>query len=229
MPDDDSSEFAVDIRTPPGYSLAHTDAVVRQIETRLRRIPELRHLLTTVGDTTGDERVTVAEIVAKLAPINQRRRSQEQIMVTARRLMDDFPGLRTSVNAVKPWEQGGYREVDVEYDLRGPDLEVLKGLASRIQGLLATVKGAVDIDSTYEGGLPELEVHHIVKAADLGVSVDDIAATLRTMVEGDVNPLPRGPEHLRRSPPARREFPRQPRCDLAHYGALGGGRPSAAC
>ncbi|MFI5352012.1 MAG: efflux RND transporter permease subunit [Candidatus Binatales bacterium] len=187
MPDDDSSEFAVDIRTPPGYSLAHTDEVVRQIESRLRGIPEVRHLLTTVGDTTGDERVTVAEIVAKLAPIGQRSRSQEQVMVTARRMMNDFPALRTSVNSVKPWEQGGYREVDVEYDLRGPDLEVLKGLAGRIQGLLATVKGAVDVDSTYEGGLPELEVHiDRQKAADLGVSVDDIAATLRTMVEGDV-------------------------------------------
>ncbi len=187
LPDDDSSEFAVDVRTPPGYSLAHTDAVVGQIESRLRRIPEVRHLLTTVGDTTGDERVTVAEIVAKLAPIGQRSRSQEQVMVTARRMMDDFPALRTSVNAVKPWEQGGYREVDVEYDLRGPALEVLKGLAGRIQGLLATVKGAVDVDSTYEGGLPELEVHiDRQKAADLGVSVDDIAATLRTMVEGDV-------------------------------------------
>src|SRR5215469_9211987 len=28
MPDDDSSEFAVNVRTPPGYSLAHTDEVV---------------------------------------------------------------------------------------------------------------------------------------------------------------------------------------------------------
>ena len=53
-------------------------------------------------------------------------------------MMNEFPALRTSVNSLKPWEQGGYREVDVEYDLRGPDLEVLKGLASAHPGLRAT-------------------------------------------------------------------------------------------
>ncbi|MFZ0889369.1 MAG: efflux RND transporter permease subunit [Candidatus Binataceae bacterium] len=187
LPDDDSSEFAVDLRTPPGYSLSHTDAVVRQIEARLRRIPELRHLLVMVGDTTGDERVTVAEIVAKLAPLNQRRRGQSEIMDQARAMLVDFPALRTSVNSIKPWEEGGYRDVDIEYDLRGPDLEVLRSQADRLKTLLLGVKGAVDIDSTYEGGLPELQVHiDRQKAADLGVSVDDIAATLRTMVQGDV-------------------------------------------
>jgi HAE1 family hydrophobic/amphiphilic exporter-1 len=187
LPDDDTSEFAVDVRTPPGYSLAHTDAVVHQIEARLRRIPEVRHLFTTVGDTTGDERVTVAQVIAKLAPLGGRRRSQPQIMVDARKMLVDFPALRTSVNPVKPWDTGGYRDVDVEYDVGGPDLAVLKGLSDRIRRLLTTVKGAVDIDSSYEGGLPELEVHiDRQKAADLSVSVDDIAATLRTMIQGDV-------------------------------------------
>jgi hydrophobic/amphiphilic exporter-1 (mainly G- bacteria), HAE1 family len=187
MPDDDSSEFAVNIRTPPGYSLAHTDAVVHDIEAQLRRIPEVRHLFTTVGDTNGDGRVTVAQVVVKLAPLDQRSRSQEQVMAAARVLMQGFPALRISVDAIKPWEQGGYRDVDVEYDLRGPDLEVLRTSADRLRAKLEKIPGIVDIDSTYEGGLPELQVHiDRQKAADLGVSVGDIAQTMRTMVQGDV-------------------------------------------
>jgi HAE1 family hydrophobic/amphiphilic exporter-1 len=187
MPDDDSSEFAVNLRTPPGYSLAHTDAVVRQIETRLRTIPELRHLFTTVGDTNGDDRVTVAQVVAKIAPLNERTRSQEEIMARARAMLSDFPALRISVDAIKPWEQGGYRDVDVEYDLRGPNLEVLKTYADRLRAQLEKLPGVVDLDSSYEGGLPELQVQiDRQKAADLGVSVGDIAQTMRTMVQGDV-------------------------------------------
>jgi len=187
MPDDDSSEFVVNIKTPPGYSLVHTDSVVRQIEARLRTIPEVRHLFTTVGDTNGSDSVTVAQVAAKLAPLSERRKSQEQVMDDARGLLHDFPALRLSIDPVKPWEQGGYREVDVEYDLRGPDLEKLKGYADRLGAELRRLPGVVDLDSSYEGGLPELQVHiDRQKAADLGVSVGDIATTMRTMVQGDV-------------------------------------------
>ena len=187
MPDDDSSEFAVSIRTPPGYSLAHTDQIVAQIEDRLRTIPEVRDLFTTVGDTNGDDRVTVAEVDAKLFPLDQRRRSQELVMADARKLMDAFPALRVSVDAVKPWEQSGYRDVAVEYDMRGPDLDTLRTYADGLMTRLRQIPGIVDLDSSYEGGLPELQVNiDRTKAADLGVSVDDIAQTMRTMVQGDV-------------------------------------------
>jgi hydrophobic/amphiphilic exporter-1 (mainly G- bacteria), HAE1 family len=187
MPDDDSGEFAVNIRTPPGYSLAHTDEIVAQIETRLREIPEIRNLFTTVGDTNGDDRVTVAQVVAKLAPLEQRQRSEEQIMAEARARLNVFPALRLSVDTIKPWEQGGVREVAVEYDMQGPDLEVLKTYATRLMDRLRLIPGIVDLDSSYEGGLPELQVNiDRQKSADLGVSVDDIAQTMRTMVQGDV-------------------------------------------
>jgi len=187
MPDDDSSEFAVNIRTPPGYSLLHTDSVVREVEARIRAIPEVQHLFTTVGDTNGSDSVTKAQVVAKLVPIGQRRRSQEAIMQQARGMLRDFPALRLSIEAVKPWEGSGYREADVEFDLRGSDLEVVKRYADRLGTELKALPGVVDLDSSYEGGLPELQVHiDRQKAADLGVSVDDIAATMRTMLQGDV-------------------------------------------
>ncbi|MDO8432663.1 MAG: efflux RND transporter permease subunit [Candidatus Binatus sp.] len=187
MPDDDSGEFAVNVRTPPGYSLAHTDGIVAQIEDRLRTIPEVRDLFTTVGATNGEDRVTVAQVVAKLFPLDQRKRSQEDIMASARKLLNDFPALRISVDPIKPWEQGGYREVAVEYDMRGPDLETLKTYASTLMARLRKIPGIVDLDSSYEGGLPELQVNiDRTKSADLGVSVDDIALTMRTMVQGDV-------------------------------------------
>jgi len=187
MPPEDSSEFAINLRTPPGYSLDHTDAVVREMEARIRTIPEVRHLFTTVGDTTGADNVTVAQIVAKLLPVNQRRRSQQQVMADARKLIAGFPAMRVSVDDIKPWEQGGFREVDVEYDVRGPDLGKLQSIIAQLRARMQNIPGVLDIDSTYEAGLPELQVKiDRQKAADLGVSVADIAATMRTMVQGDV-------------------------------------------
>src|SRR5262249_35741848 len=63
----------------------------------------------------------------------------------------------------------------------------LKDYADKLRGELVKVPGIVDLDSSYEGGLPELQVHiDRQKSADLGVSVDDIAGTMRTMVQGDI-------------------------------------------
>ncbi|HTR61351.1 MAG TPA: efflux RND transporter permease subunit [Candidatus Binataceae bacterium] len=187
MPDDDTGEFAINVKTPPGYSLLHTDSVVREIEARVRTIPEVAHIFTTVGDTNGSDSVTKAQVVAKLVPLDRRHRDQALIMEQARGMLRDFPALRLSIEPVKPWEGSGYREADVEYDLRGSDLEIIKGYADRLIAELKQVAGVVDLDSSYEGGLPELQVHiDRQKAADLGVSVDDIAATMRTMLQGDV-------------------------------------------
>jgi multidrug efflux pump subunit AcrB len=187
MPPEDSSEFAVNVRTPPGYSLEHTDGVVRALEARLRGIKEVRHLFTTVGDTSGGDNVTIAQIVVKLAPVTKRRRTQQQVMAEARAMLQDFPALRISVDEIKPWEQGGFREVDVEYDVRGPDLDKLQQIVGALRKKLRAVAGVLDLDTTYEAGLPELQVHiDRQKSADLGVSVSDIAATMRTMVQGDV-------------------------------------------
>jgi HAE1 family hydrophobic/amphiphilic exporter-1 len=187
MADDDSGEFAVNVRTPPGYSLAHTNDVVAKIEVRLRTIPEVRDLFTTVGDTNGDDRVTVAQIVAKLLPLEQRRRSQESIMAEARTRVADFPALRISVDAIRDYGESGFREAAIEYDVRGPDLEVLRNYSQTLMARLRNIRGIVDLDSSYEGGLPELQVHiDRTKSANLGVSVDDIAHTIRTMVQGDV-------------------------------------------
>ncbi|MGH7948178.1 MAG: efflux RND transporter permease subunit, partial [Candidatus Binataceae bacterium] len=187
MSDDDSSEFAVRIKAPPGYSLQRMDEVVRQIEGRLWTIPETRHLLTLVGDTSGTGRVTDAQVITKLEPLGVRKRNQELVMADARKLLSGFPALRLSVEALKPWDQGFWRNVDLQYEVRGPDLDTLRSYTSRLQEALSKMPGVVDLDTTYEGGLPELQVHiDRQKASDLGVGVGDIASTMRTMVQGDV-------------------------------------------
>ena len=82
-------------------------------------------MFTTVGDTTGADNVTGRANRREARATDRRRRSQQQVMADARKLVAGFPAMRVSVDDIKPWEQGGFREVDVEYDVRGPDLEKL--------------------------------------------------------------------------------------------------------
>src|SRR2546429_318969 len=50
LPKDDQSEFEIAITTPEGWTLDRTDRTFREIEGRLKAMPQVTNLLTTIGD-----------------------------------------------------------------------------------------------------------------------------------------------------------------------------------
>lgn len=185
MSGDDTGEFEVNIKAPPGYSLAQSDAAVRQIETELRQLPGVAHLLSLIGTTVG-ETVTRASIVVKLVDYEERMLSQQQVMALARERVKTFPQLRVSVDRIMPVSSSGFQSVDIAYNLRGPDLTTLQQYADQVKTRMRDIPGIVDVDTTFEGGNPELQVHlDRRKTADLGIEAADIASTLRIMVAGE--------------------------------------------
>lgn len=185
MSSDDRGEFEINIKTPPGYSLAQTDAVTRQIEAEVRPLPGVNHLLTEIGSTVG-ESVTKAKIIVTLVHHTQRDLHQIQVMDLARARVQGFPNLRISVDQILPVSNSGIQNVDVSYNLRGPDLVTLQTYAEELKTRVQHMPGLRDVDSTFEGGNPELQVHlNRRKASDLGIEAADIASTLRIMVAGE--------------------------------------------
>jgi multidrug efflux pump subunit AcrB len=74
----------------------------------------------------------------------------------------------------------------VQYAISGPDLGVLERVTASVVGKLKKVPGAVDVDSSLITGKPELGVFvDRGRAADLGVSVADVAGALRILVGGE--------------------------------------------
>ncbi len=185
MASDDRGEFEINIKTPPGYSLAQTDAVTRQIEEEIHPLPGVNHLLTEIGSTVG-ESVTKSKIVVTLKHYSERTLHQSQVMDLAREKVQGFPNLRISVDQILPVSGGGIQNVDVSYNLRGPDLETLQQYSEDLKTRVQHMPGLRDVDSTFEGGNPELQVHlNRRKSSDLGIEAADIASTLRIMIAGE--------------------------------------------
>ncbi len=185
MSNDDRGEFEVNIKTPPGYSLAQTDAVTREIEAEIRPLPGVAHLLSLVGTSVG-ETVTRASIIVKLEDYEHRTVTQQQVMALAREKTKAFTRLRVSVDNIMPISSSGFQNVDIAYNLRGPDLPTLQVYADKLEARVRQIPGIVDVDSTFEGGNPELQVHlDRRKSSDLGIEAVDIASTLRIMVAGE--------------------------------------------
>lgn len=191
LPQDDQSEFEVIVQTPEGYSLARTDATMRQLEAKLRELPHVEHLLTTIGDASGTLRagegpVTEGSIYVQLSDLRTRSISQFNLMQRAREILGTFPDLRASVQNVNLFMGGGQRYTEIEIDLTGPSLAKLEEYSQRLMAGMRAVPGIVDVDTTLSVRQPELRVHiHRQKAADLGLRVEDIATTLRTFVAGE--------------------------------------------
>ncbi len=193
IPKDDQSEFEIALRAPEGWSLARTSEVFASIEQRLQAMPEVAHVLTQIGDTSGrvaagEGPVAEGSIYVRLPELADRQTpfTQFAIMQRARAMMNDWPELRASVQ-VPAVVNIGAANADVEFQLIGPDLRVLGDLAERLLARLRATPGIADVDTTLRARTPEarIEVDRLA-ANDLGVEIADVSAAMRTLVGGTI-------------------------------------------
>ncbi|HEY3129674.1 MAG TPA: efflux RND transporter permease subunit, partial [Acidobacteriota bacterium] len=203
--DVDEAEFDVGVTAPEGTSLAAMDDVMRSVENDLRSTPGVRLVLANVGARFIGG-VNEGQAYVRIAPHDERifslprlwrdllhgkpleafqgNYSQRDVMIDIRRRLRKYRDLRTSVRNAPSFNiGGGYSEID--FVLRGPDLTELSRYAERLRQR-APELGVIDADTTLKLDKPELRVEidrH--RAADLGVSTEDIATALRLMVGGD--------------------------------------------
>lgn len=188
MPQDDQSEFEINLRAPEGTSLEAAELLTTRVAAALKsQIPEIDYTLTTIG---GDQAGTrnLSSIYVRLVPIEARNRDQFVIMNAIR--SDVLPAVassaRTSVQPVATIGGGGSQNAEIQFLINGPDLRKLDVLSQQLLERIRQLPGVVDPDRSLNAGKPELSVQvDRPKAADLGVQVGDAAEALRWLVGGD--------------------------------------------
>ena len=187
MPNDDSSEFQVNVQAPEGTSLEATQVIIARIARDVRRLAGVKYTITSVADT--DQHYShKGSAYARLVDIADRDFSQAEILDYVRKeILPKYAGdnLRLSVSPVAFISLGGVSS-DVQYMIGGPDMKVLEQSARAVMADLRKVPGAVDVDSSLSVGKPQYGIMvDRPKAAELGVSIADITNTLRLLVAGD--------------------------------------------
>jgi HAE1 family hydrophobic/amphiphilic exporter-1 len=184
---DDMSEFEVVAEAPPGSSLERTTEIIAQMETELRKIPEVVTLFSTAG-VRGQAQSNVQDIsiYVGLTHLSRRARTQDELKQEVRHRLQAFPGTRVSVQNINLIGGGGFRQTEFNLILRGPDLNRLDRFASTVIADLRSRGGFVDLDTSVANRQPEVQVRiDRQKASDLGVRVDTVASALRVMVGGE--------------------------------------------
>ncbi len=182
FPESDRSEFNIVINTPPGSSLEQTSEICKEVEAYLRSKPEVITVLTNIG--SGNDPVTRANIYVKLVPTRERKKSDKLLMDEIRHQAKNIAGASLSFQTQGV---GGGGEKPVTLSIRGADLKKLEEIAAKVEAIVKSTPGAVDVENSLELSKPELRINiDREKASDLAISPFLVASTVRAMVDGNV-------------------------------------------
>ena len=181
VPKADYSETNVNFNTPEGSSIELTEAKAKQVQAILGELPEVRYSVATLntGNALGK---SYASVYVRLVDRKERKRSVEDLTAVLRARLRQVPGITvTHVGLLDP--VGGNKQI--EFSLLGPDLKELERLSRLAQDRVRGIPGLVDLDSSVKPNKPTVDIEVRRDAAsDLGLSVAQIAGSLRTLVAG---------------------------------------------
>ncbi|HEY7375862.1 MAG TPA: efflux RND transporter permease subunit, partial [Polyangia bacterium] len=186
LPKNDEAQFQIEVRTPEGTSLAATQITADRIARDVRQWPEVITTQLTIGDNQ-QKTPNLAQIYVRLVPPDKRKVNQDDLQDRFRReIVPKLPKeYRVSASQVAAFGAGTFSTATVQYILSGPDLDRLTQYTDQIVAKLKKVPGAVDIDTSLVTGNPEVVAHvNRRKAADLGVSVSDVAFASQILIGG---------------------------------------------
>lgn len=191
MPKVDRGEVAIAIELPSGSGLDATDKVVRKVEGLLKEVKGLEYYQSTVGSSSsghlgaGSRGGQYARISVKLYDRGPKRpESIDDVIAKLTEETATIPGAEFVV-AISGGEGSG---TNVAMEITGSNMDELIRVASEVEAKVKQVPGAIDVKNSWDVGKPEMQVSiDRTRAADMGVSVAQIASAVRTSIEGSTD------------------------------------------
>ena len=179
-PKADFSETQVNFYTPVGSSLEVTEMRARQIDAALHEFPEVRHTVATINSGFAAGKI-YGSLYVRLVDRKDRKRSVADLVTPMRERLARIPGI--TVTNIGATDLGGSKSI--VFSVQGPDLDELSSLSRQILAKLRAIPGLVDLDSSLKADKPTIAIDVKRDAtADLGLNVNTLATTLRTLVAG---------------------------------------------
>ena len=181
LPAEDQARTLFVVELPPGARLADTVRVTDRIEEKIRALPEVKSVFVDGGrQLPAKKEVRLASLTINLVPKNTRHRTQKQLDAEVAAILREEPDLRFWV-----LREGGQR--DLALIIAGPDKAVVAEVAAKLQREAQQVPHLVNVMSTAPLDRTEVRIRpKPAVAADLGVSTDTIAETVRVGTIGDI-------------------------------------------
>jgi CzcA family heavy metal efflux pump len=190
LPPFNEGSLTLSVVSPPGIPLADSDRLGRQVEEAMLEFPEVISTSRRSGRAERDEHVqgvNASEMEVVLGPL-EHGRSKEELVAAMRRSVATIPGVTVSFgqpisHRIDHMISGSKTNLAVK--IFGPDLAVLRTLASGVEQVLAGVPGIVDLSNQEQSAIPQLVIDFDRTAmARYGLAPADVAAAVEALFQG---------------------------------------------
>jgi CzcA family heavy metal efflux pump len=163
LPEMDEGGYVLDCITPAGTSLDETNAILQQIEQRIEKMPETASFSRRTGAELGlyATEQNKSDILVKMKPLSQRKRSTEEVMDDLRaQIAQNIPGVDVEFTQILQDMLGDLEgsPEPVELKLFGNDMATLEKVADEVEPKLVKIQGVVDFKGLQKGN-PEIVFH----------------------------------------------------------------------
>lgn len=186
LPVTDNGKIAIGVELPEGVNLEETGRTLMMIENKLKERSEVKSMLTDLGKKGDlDIGTNMALMTVQLNDAKDRDIAIQDMMSVFVKDLSDVPNARIKVDLASNMGGGG---APVQFYLMGQDLSTLESLKNKIMGDIKDVPGLMNLDQSSRAGKPEITVYPKRELlTDAGLTVADVALTLRSSIEGMVS------------------------------------------
>src|SRR6266571_3917226 len=181
IPADDQNELTLYLNMAVGTSLDANVKILKEIVEQVKRVRGVEFVNPYIGaEITGHSHTYI-----RLVDISKRTFTQEDVARDIRKIMAQYPNIRSRVNWPSALGEGeSYSGINVR--LLGPDLQKVGEYGRRVYDQLKTIQGFADVDMDLDINSPELQIQiDRQRASELGVRAADVATAVRLMIAGE--------------------------------------------
>lgn len=180
--------FEMTVKLPPGTPLVETDALVRELQEKNAKDPNIQSIYGVSGTGTRlDANPTESGenigrlLIALKSGVGEK--GERAAMDALRKSLQVHPGVEAKFSRPALFSFA----TPLEIEIRGYDLEALGRAGKKLSQLLQASPRFADVKSTVEGGYPEIQIYFDQeRAAALGLTTRQISDQVVNKVRGSV-------------------------------------------
>jgi len=154
LPPNTQPEFLVTFEMPPGTSLDGSKKMAEEIDSRLRKIPEIHLIASVAGSYTA--LANKGELGVVLVDRKWRKRETWELKEVAREMLKDLSYAKVAVSDYSA--VGGGVQYPLNLNISGENLDELDKYSQVVMQELKGIKDLSDISADFQSGKPEFQV-----------------------------------------------------------------------
>ncbi len=185
-PGEDRGAFFITVEAPEGAGYDYTIEQIKKVEALLTPLtgpdqPIQRVNTRVPGFFGSSDAMNSGQVIIFLQDWDKRDETTAEIVASLRSELAAIPTVRATPFVRTGLIRSNSRPLQIV--LGGPDYQEIAGWRDRMLARMADNPGILDADSDYKETRPQLRVAiNFERAADLGVSTEEIGTTLETMM-----------------------------------------------